>query len=177
MKRAIICLVFLLFAYPALGSVKVKFDKTVDFSKYKTYTWADGSPAKNPIVHQLIIDSIEEQLAARGLTKVEAGGDLQLLYAAATDIDLQITGINWSNVAVASGAIYRPPPPMNVRKGMLVVDLMDKKTERYIWRATATETLPRAPSIDMAADAKRVENLVKKVVDQMFSKYPVKKLN
>lgn len=176
MKRAIISLVFLLFAFPVFGQkVKVKFDKSVDFSKYKTYTWAEGMPAKNPMVNQLIVDSIEQQLAARGLTKAEAGGDIQLLYVAATDVDLQLTGIMWSNKTYPTGAISRLPPPMDVRKGMLVVDMMDKKTERYIWRATATETLPRAPSSDMAADAKRVEKLVKKVVNKMFSKYPATK--
>jgi hypothetical protein len=175
MRRAIIWLVFLLFAYPALGqSVKVKFDKTVDFSKYKTYTWAEGMRAKNPIVDQQIVALIEQQLAAKGLTKAEANGDLQVLYVAATDLDLQITGINWNNATYASGSIYRMPPPMDVRKGMLVIDLMDKKTERYIWRATAKKTLTHAPSGDMAGDAKRVEGLIKRTVEKMFKKYPVK---
>lgn len=176
MKRAIISLVFLLFALPAFGQkVDVKLDKTVDFSQYKTYTWVEGMPAKNPIVNQLIIDSIEQQLAARGLTKAEAGGDIQLLYVAAIDLDLQLAGIRWSNTTYPSGAIYRMPPPMNVRKGMLVVDMKDHKTERYIWRATAKETLTHAPSNDIAGDAKRVEKLVKRAVEKMFNKYPVHK--
>lgn len=176
MKRAIVGLVLLFFAQTAWGqSVKVKMDKTIDFSKYKTYTWAEGMPAKNPIVNQLIIDSIEQQLAARGLTKADANADIQVMFAAASGADLQIIGIDWSKVNYATGAIYRPPPPMDVRKGMLVIDMKDKKTERYIWRATAKETLPRAPSNDMAADAKRVENVVKKAVEKIFSKYPVHK--
>ena len=174
MKRAVIGLAFLLFAFPVLGQ-KVKMDKTVDFSKYKTYTWAEGMTAKNPIVHQLIVDSIEQQLAARGLTKADANADIQVMYAAASGADLQIIGVDWSRVNYATGAVYRPPPPMNVSKGMLVVDLKDKKTERYIWRASAKETLPRSPSGDMAADAKSVESVVKKVVRKMFSKYPVKR--
>ena len=176
MKRAIIALAFLLFAYPALGQkVDVKFDKTVDFSKYKTYTWAEGMRAKNPIVHQLIIDSIEQQLAARGLTKTEADGDIQLLYVAAVDFDLQTTGLTWSNASNPMGSFATIGPPMDVRKGMLVVDMIDKKTERYLWRATAKETLTHAPSGDMAKDAQRVEKLVRKAVAKMFSKYPVHK--
>lgn len=176
MRRTILCLAFLLFAFPALGqSVKVKFDKAVDFSQYKTYTWAEGMPAKNPLVNQLIIDSIDQQMAARGLTKAETGGDVQLLYVAATGADMQIAGVMWSRKSYATGAVYRPPPPMDVPKGMLVLDMKDKKTERYIWRATATQTLPHAPSGDMVADAKSAESLVKKVVHKMFSKYPIKK--
>jgi hypothetical protein len=176
MRRVIIGLVFLLFAQPAWGQkVDVKFDKSVDFSKYKTYTWAKGMPARNPIVNQMIIDSIEQQLAARGLTKTEADGELQVIFVAAMDLDLQIQGLTWSNVSNPMGSLTNVGPPMNVRKGMLVVDLMDKKAERYIWRGTAKETLTQGPTADIVGDAKRVEKVVKKAVEKMFNKYPVKK--
>ena len=175
MRHAIIGLVFLLFAYPAPGQkVEVKYDKTVDFSKYKTYTWAEGMPAKNPIINKMITDQIDQQMAARGLTKT-ADGDLQLMFAAATDLDLQITGLTWSNVSNPMGSLATIGPPMNVRKGTLVVDLMERKTERYIWRATAKETLSQSPSGDMVKDAQRAENLVKKAVAKVFSKYPATK--
>ncbi|HEX5703584.1 MAG TPA: DUF4136 domain-containing protein [Pyrinomonadaceae bacterium] len=176
MRRAIICLVFLLFAYPVWGqSVKVQLDKAVDFSQYKTYFWVKGMPARNPLIDQMIIDAVDQQMAARGLTKVEAGGDLQVMYAAAVDLDLQLSGISFSRVTYATGAVYRPPPPMNVNKGTLVVDLKDHKTERYVWRAIAKKTLSHGPTGDAAADAKSVESVVKKSVEKMFSKYPVKK--
>ena len=176
MRRAIIALAFLLFGYPVLGQkVDVKYDKTVDFSKYKTYTWAEGVRAKNPIVDQQITQLIEQQLAARGLTKATADGDIQLLYVAAIDLDLQMTGLTWSNASNPMGSFATIGPPMDVRRGMLVVDMMDKKTERYLWRATAKETLTHAPSGDMAKDAQRVEKLVKKAVEKMFKKYPVSK--
>lgn len=175
MRHAIIGLVFLLFAWPALGQkVDVKYDKTVDFSKYKTYTWAEGMPAKNPIINQMITEQIDQQMGARGLTKT-ADGDLQVMFAAATDLDLQITGLTWSNVSNPMGSMTNVGPPMNVRKGMLVVDLMDRKAERYIWRATAKETLPQSPSGDMVKDAQRAEKLVKNAVAKVFSKYPVTK--
>lgn len=175
MKRAIIGLGFLLFAFPVFGQkVDVKLDKAVDFSQYKTYFWVKGMPARNPIINQMIIDAVDQQMAARGLTKTEAGGDLQVMYAAAVDLDLQLTGISWSNVTYASGALYRMPPPMNVSKGTLVVDLTDRKTERYIWRAVAKKTLSHSPTADMAGDAKSVEKLVKKSIEKMFKKYPVK---
>jgi hypothetical protein len=176
MKHAIIGLALLLFAYPVLGQkVNVKYDKAVDFSKYKTYTWVPGSPAKNPIINQMIIDAVDQQMAARGLTKADAKGDIQLLYVAAMDLDLQIAGINWSNATYATGSIYRPPPPMDVHKGMLVVDMMDNKTERYIWRATAKKTLMQSPSGDIAKDAQRMEKVVKGAVKKIFSKYPTRK--
>lgn len=176
MKRAIVCLAFLLFAFPVFGQkVDVKFDKTVDFSQYKTYFWVKGMPARNPIIDQMIIDAVDQQMAARGLTKTEAGGDLQVMYAAAVDLDLQLSGISFSRVTYATGAVYRMPPPMNVNKGTLVVDLKDRKTERYVWRAIAKKTLSHGATGDTSGDAKSVEKVVKTSVEKMFKKYPVKK--
>lgn len=176
MRRAIIGLAFLLFACPAFGQkVDVNFDKSVDFSQYKTYFWVKGMPARNPIINQMITDAVDQQLSARGLTKTDAGGDIQIMFMAAADLDLQITGLTWSNASNPMGALTQVGPPMNVRKGTLVVDITDRKTERYVWRAVAKETLTRAPSGDMAKDAQSVEKLVKKAVEKMFSKYPATK--
>ena len=176
MRRAVICLVFLLFAYPALAQkVDVKYDKAVDFSQYKTYFWDKGMPARNPIINQMITDAVDQQLAARGLRKVDRDGDIQVMFMAAAGLDLQVTGITWSNASNPMGSLTRVGPPMNVPKGTLVVDMTDRKTERYVWRAIAKETLSRAPSGDMAKDAQSVEKLVKKAVEKMFSKYPATK--
>jgi Domain of unknown function (DUF4136) len=176
MRRTIIGLAFLLFAYPVFGQkVDVKFDKNVDFSKYKTYFWVKGMPARNPIVNQMITDAVDQQLAARGLTKTDAGGDIQVMFMAASDLDLQITGITWSNVSNPQGSLATVGPPMNIRQGTLVVDITDRKTERYVWRAIAKGTLTQGPSGDMAKDAQSVEKLVKKAVEKMFSKYPATK--
>lgn len=176
MKRAIIGLAFLLFAYPVFGQkVDVKFDKNVDFSKYKTYFWVKGMPARNPIINQMITDAVDQQLTARGLTKTDAGGDIQIMFMAASDIDLQITGLTWSNVSNPQGSLATIGPPMNIRQGTLVVDITDRKTERYVWRGIAKGSLSRGPSADVAKDAQSVEKLVKKSVEKMFGKYPAGK--
>lgn len=176
MRRAIIGLAFLLFAYPVFGQkVDVKFDKNVDFSQYKTYFWVKGMPARNPIINQMITDAVDQQLTARGLTKTDAGGDIQIMFMAASDIDLQITGLTWSNVSNPQGSLATIGPPMNIRQGTLVVDITDRKTERYVWRGIAKGSLSRGPSADVVKDAQSVEKLVKKSVEKMFSKYPASK--
>ena len=176
MKRVLIGLVILLFLHAALGQkIQVKYDKTADFSKYKTYSWVEGMPARNPLINQMITEAVDQQLATRGLRKAEANGDLQVMFAAAVDLDLQVPGVTWSNASAPQMTMASIGPPMNVRKGMLVVDLMDKKTERYLWRATSRQTLAVSRSGDMAKDAQRVEKLVKKTVAKMFNKYPATK--
>ena len=176
MKRTIMILAVLLFAAAAAygQKVDVKVDSKVDFSKYKTYSWVKGMPAKNPIINQMITDAVDQQLTARGLTKTDSGGDLQIMFAAAVGMDLQMTGLTWSNVSNPQGAIAKLGPPMNVPQGTLVVDVTDAKTERYLIRGIARQTLPRSPSADAAKDAQSVEKYVKNAVKKIFSKYPAK---
>ena len=58
--------------------VKVGADPAVDVSKYKTYAWSKPLPPGNPFVQQTIIQSIEQALAAKGLTKVEENPDVTI---------------------------------------------------------------------------------------------------
>jgi hypothetical protein len=165
----------LLFAWSAYGQkVEVKFDKSADFSKYKTYFWVKGMPAKNPIINQMITDAVEQQLSAKGLAKTDAGGDLQIMFAAATDIDLQIPGVTWSSVSNPMATYAQIGPPMNIHTGTLVVDISDAKTERYLWRGIARQTLTQGPTGNITKDAQSVDKLVKKATAKMFNKYPPK---
>jgi hypothetical protein len=177
MKRTIInfvmVLAFLFLAYPAAGQkVKVNLDQTVDLSRFKTYTWVKGMAAKNPIVNQMITDAIDAQLAAKGFKKVDADGDVQILFFAAMDLSLYIPEVGWSNVSNPQGSIASIGAPTNIPQGTLVVDMMDRKTQRFFWRASARETLASGRSGNDAKDAQRVQKLVTKAVAKMFDKYP-----
>jgi hypothetical protein len=52
--------------------VSVDFDNAIDFSKYKTYVFTEGTPTPVTLTNQRIEKAIEAQLAAKGLTRVEA---------------------------------------------------------------------------------------------------------
>ena len=59
--------------------VKVGYDKSMDFSKYKTYTWAPlGVPITRPLLYQTIVNTIDGELESKG----EAGQG-NCLYAGA----------------------------------------------------------------------------------------------
>src|SRR5262245_19004770 len=63
--------------------VAVGFDRAADFSKFKTYSWTTGVPAKSPQIHQMIVTAIEQKLNANGWTRVNDGGDVLVSYHAA----------------------------------------------------------------------------------------------
>jgi hypothetical protein len=65
----------------------------VDFSKYKTYSWGEGTPANDPLTAQRIVAGIDTQLVAKGYSKVESGGDLLVMYHVATTNRNLLTGI------------------------------------------------------------------------------------
>jgi hypothetical protein len=82
MKRlAVLSLIMLLLA-PVMAvaqEVRYNFDKSADFSKFKTYKWVPIKDASevSDLVDKQIKDALDAELATKGLTKVE-GDDANL---------------------------------------------------------------------------------------------------
>src|SRR5277367_2710539 len=78
-------LTFILAALATSGlaqKIKVGYDKSVDFSKYKTYTWTKPvMPPTRPLLYQNVVDQVDEIFKSKGLTRTEKGGDLTLIAA------------------------------------------------------------------------------------------------
>jgi len=52
--------------------VKVGYDKTADFSKYTTYTWAPpGVPPTRPLLYRHVVGAIDEHLKSEGLADLQ----------------------------------------------------------------------------------------------------------
>lgn len=156
--------------------VTVDVDKTVDFTPFKTFGWAEGQIAQNPIAGEMIKSAITAELTARGLTLDPAAPHLKVAVMAATGMDLQGVGPSWNNETYKFwGGHGNPSALMNVTSGTLLIDLVETKKNISIWRGVAKKTLNQSASGDMAADAKSVDGIIKKSVKKMFEKYPVKK--
>ena len=152
------------------------YDKNVDFSHYKTFAF-DKAGARNPFVNTMIVEAIEREFTSRGLTKVDTGPDLNVVYLAATGPHLQVADIPFYHVVnpAYSGMVFSATSQMwDVTTGTLVVDLFDRKTDRVVFRGTISEVLQRAPSADLRADAKLVQKPINKGIAKIFKKYPVK---
>jgi hypothetical protein len=156
--------------------VSVDVDKTVNFTVFKTFGWAGGQMAQNPIVAEMIKTAITAELTARGLTFDAAAPNIRVSVMAATGIDIQGVGPSWNNEVYRSwGGYGNPNALMNVTSGTLLVDLLETDKNHSIWRGVAKKTLNESASGDLVKDAKSVEGVVKKAVEKMFAKYPVKK--
>ncbi len=178
MRLKLIILALVLLASPAVThaqKVTVSFDKSINFSNYKTFAWSVGTgDARNPLVGKMIRDGVERELNARGLTRVESDPDLRFSFMAASGFNLQVKQPSWSTEAgvILNSGVYANGVMWDVSTGTLLLDAFDNKTDRMVWRGFAKDTLPRAPSSDMVADAKKVEKTVNKVISKMFKKFP-----
>jgi hypothetical protein len=155
----------------------VGFDQNANFSTYKTFAF-DKTEARNPYVSGMIVAAVERELTARGLTRVEANPDLLVVYLAATGYDPQVasvpfyTTVNPAYSGVIAGA--SSTGAWVVTTGTLLIDLVDVKANKTVFRGTAREVLQRAPTANAAADAKLVSKPINKGVAKIFKKYPVK---
>lgn len=153
--------------------VRVGADRSVDLSKYKTYAWDPARGSANPLIHQLIVDAVDQAMAAKGLRKVDKDPEMMVTFLAATQSGLHMSYPTWTpghnsiNTGIVVGTQSWP-----VTEGTLIVDISDAKTTNNLWRATAVHTLDQGLTGDAAKDAKGVTRVIKKAVTKMFKQYP-----
>jgi hypothetical protein len=158
--------------------VKVEFDKSVDFTKFKTYAW-DPTPqaAAKPVLVAAIKGAVNEELAKRGLQMVTENPDLYIAMYGAIGSDFAVTysdlyygpyGIPaFDQSFLMWGAIPGTTNTAVVHNGQLVVDLLDAGAKKLVWRGIATEKLSEQ-------QMKLVEQ-VNTAVEKLLAKYPPKK--
>ena len=58
--------------------VKVEYDKSLDFSKFKTFAWGPIDAVARPLLAASILGAIEEELIKKGLHKAGSNPDIFL---------------------------------------------------------------------------------------------------
>ncbi len=151
-------------------NVKVDYDKTIDFSKYKVFAWVPfQEPAANPANHIRITRAVEANLIEKGLRKAEAGEE--------ADVFVHVQGTIERKRPSTSGPAESPwnatpnqqwKVDFDIKKvevGTLVVELWDGRTKDIVWRSKG-EALIRRPDL--------VEEVITVGVKRLFAEYPPK---
>src|ERR1700752_2696993 len=154
-EKLFVAMLLLLVGAVSISAQKVSVgsDPGVDLTKYKTYAWAQKTASVNPFISQVIISTVDAQLAAKGLKKVDSDPDLTVVVFGSTESDMHVSNPSWApslnslNTGVVVGS-----QSFLVTKGMLVGDLTDAKTEKSVWRGQATDTLDPSPTGNKALD-------------------------
>ena len=150
--------------------IKTDFDHQVNFSQYKTYSWQEIKPA-NSLWDARIKNAVDAQLAAKGWTQVDSGGDVAVvaMKTSKTQRTLQTFydgfGGGWGWRRFGGGGFGdSTTTEQDYKVGTLVVDLYDAKTKQLIWRGSAEDTL--------SDKASNNEKKLDKGVAKMFKKFP-----
>jgi Domain of unknown function (DUF4136) len=125
--------------------VRHNFMPGVDFSKFHTYKWVniEGGAHPNQIMDAEIKQSIDSQLASKGLTKTaDDKADLYVGYQTAVDQQKQWNA--WSTGRGFGGGMGSATQS-TINVGGLVLDMYDPNTKQLVWTGTATKTIEPAP--------------------------------
>ena len=163
--------------------IRVHYDKSLDFSKFKTYGWAPHGAVAHPMLALDAVGAVEDELNARGLHKVAENPDLIIAFYGAVDSEVSMTSNN--PIYNATGGIPPFDPSMTspgdslywdsyygnstvvVYPGQLVIDLIDFKTKKLAWRGFAAEAIsPNNPD--------KLMSEVNSTIKKLFKEYPVK---
>ncbi len=143
---------------PAPKASVVHRDKTVDFAKFKTYSYEKGQPAIRQDVDARIFATIEAQMAALGLTKAMSGpGDVIVTYYSVTRTDVDLATFDKNQPA--TGKLRTPAQTFSV--GTLVVDLKLGESRASAWRAKVEGALKG----DAAAQLDSIDKAVVAAID------------
>jgi hypothetical protein len=147
--------------------ITTDYNKSADFTHYKTFMWIKDPKTADPLMKQRVIDDVNAALSARGLRLVTSGADLGVAAHTATKEEHSLDtfyngfggGWRWGGRFGSSSTMVT-----TYEVGTLIVDLFDTRTKDAIWRGTATKTLSDNPE-------KNAANLNKAVGD-LFKKFP-----
>jgi len=150
--------------------VKTDFDRSADFSQYKTYLWGAVHTQDALWVDRIKAD-VNSALAAKGWTQVQSGGSVSIMAMEMTQdhqtLDTYYDGFGggWRWGRGWGGGFGDTTTTVETYKvGTLVVDLFDSKTKDLIWRGSASDTLSDKSD-------RNIKNL-NKAVEKMFDHFP-----
>ena len=169
MKSALIAIISFA-ALCALGQdVHYNYDHGANFASYKTYRWVNLDASVNDqLIDRDIKRAVDEQLAQRGLTRVEGEADLYIGYRAAVTLEKSVNlwstgmgpgGLGWGDRSVQGQTSTIPV-------GLLFVDMYDRTTKQLVWRGDVSKTL------DLKKDPDKNYKNLQKAMAKLMKNYP-----
>jgi len=146
--------------------IRVDFDHQVNFSQYKTYSWAKVD-TPDPLWNDRVKEAVDRELTKKGWIEVPSGGDVSIVAVGTTREKPTLRtfydgfdGWMWGGFADATTYVE------NYTVGTLIIDMFDSKTKRLIWRGSASDVVSGKPEKD--------DKKLNQAVSKMFDQFPPK---
>jgi hypothetical protein len=154
-------------------TVTIDYDHSVNFLKFKTYTWGKIH-ATDPSVEARITLALNRGMKGRYMTEVAKDSDLTITAVEAnqdkkeiTDFYGSLSDFNWQRPWGNTGFLDSVATLNDVPLNTLVIDMYDTKSHKLLWRGSVS----LAPT---DATSKEADQKFDKAVTQLISKYPPK---
>jgi hypothetical protein len=157
----------------ATMSVSSHVQRGLDFTEYRTYDWgpADALPTgdprldKDPFFQDHMQGAVERQLATKGFERVTSGTpDLLIHYHANITQRIDINRVDSSYGSCSDPECISV---VEFEAGTLVLDLVDTRTNRVIWRGWAQQALG-----DILENRDRMAARIDEAVGRMLERLP-----
>lgn len=146
------------------------YDRSADFSKFKTYAWVDGTKVNDELSHKRVVAIIDSKLAMKGMKRVEANANPDALVAYhanfARDVEVTASGFGGYRWGGTGSGLARAS---EVLVGTLTVDIVDAHANSLVWRSATSK------DIDVKAGPEKREKNLNKATEELFKNYPPKK--
>ena len=149
-------------------ATKVGWDQNVTFSNYHTWAWRPDGSINDPTWARRCQDVLSDQLKSDGLKQVslDENPDLWAVMHVRLSAEAVVTPFdpNWGYAWGAWAPLddYETQIPV----GTIIVDLVDPKLKRIVWRGRAKD------AIDSGKSNEAREEKLRSVLAQLFAGYP-----
>ena len=150
-------------------------ERGLDFSQYRTFDWGPrdalpvGDPRldKDPFFRDQVEGAIEKQMAARGFERSAASEtpDVRIHYHASINQRFDVREESYSGNCVDDDVC--PARVIEYEAGTLVVDIVDERTDRLIWRGWAQDSVE-----GVLGNRDRLRRKIDEGVTRMFERLP-----
>ena len=161
--------------------VRVDYDRTADFTAYKTFAFASplgtDRGGYQSIVSQHLKAATQREMQARGMRLDPAAPQLLVNFNAALSDKLRVTRLPMMSMGVGyygyRGGLYSTWPlyadqttVSQYKEGTLNIDVVDAARKQLVWEGVVTDSVTQKMLDDVPA-------AVNAAVKAAFAKYPV----
>lgn len=158
---------------PAL-KVRSRYDKTVDFSRYRTFTVSGNESlirALSQVNYERVLTSIRNEMRKKGFTEIRETPDLMVNVSAIVNSKASVS----SNRYYEYGSVYRPytwGPGVSYsaydaryyKDGSLIIDVVDAEVRKLLWQGIGTK--------EIDSPSKHPEKDIPKAVESIMVGFP-----
>jgi hypothetical protein len=152
-------------------NLSTDFDKSNDFTRYKTFDLMPGNEMKSYLQQERLEDAVVAALADKGFSRAATGADFFVALHGRVDTHSEVTQSSSFGYAAVGWGYWAPygysgttatTTARQVPLGTLVLDIVDASTRKLVWQAVASDTLTPHASAD--SKVSRLNSAIKRVL-------------